>query len=109
MSNIYASKNRKGGIGRAMLEKLAKAVGTKDATLATFEKHFKRNVVILILDEIDMLFDCPGGADCFQRLVAYAEMKNSCFSMIGISNSVNDEHARRIRRIGHVSVLQAIF
>merc|ERR1712194_921507 len=75
----------------------------KDSKLNTFEQKFKKKVLVLVLDEIDMLFKSHGGIaeTWFKTLVAWAEDKTMCFSMIGISNCVNDNNATRIRELGH--------
>ncbi len=96
----------KGGIMRATLRELAPASGvSKDASPSAFKKQFTKRVVILILDEIDMLFKEHGGAGetWFRTLVEWAEDRELRFSMIGISNCVNDVNSARVRDIGHVS------
>ena len=106
MINMASCHAGKDGIMRAMLKKIASAIEiSKDAKLQEFEKKFKKQSVVLILDEIDMLFQQHGGiADTwFRTLVEWAEDKEMRFSMIGISNCVNDASAIRVRELGHVS------
>jgi len=100
------SSTCKGGIMRATLKKIAKSLEIDGAsTLLAFEKQFKNKAVVLVLDEIDMMFKQLGGIaeTWFQTLVDWAEDKQMRFSMIGISNCVNDINATRIRELGHVS------
>jgi hypothetical protein len=94
-----------GGIMRTVLVRLAKSLGiVKNATIAEFEKQFKKRVVVLTLDEIDMLFTRQGniGEQCVRTLVRWAKNKEMKFSLIGISNRVNDAKAERIRLLGDV-------
>ena len=94
------------GLMRAMLKKIATAVEIdKEAPLSTFEKQFKKTTVVLILDEVGMLFkQYTGiGETWFKTLVHWAENKEFRFSMIGISNCINGAIAERIRKLGHVS------
>ena len=94
------------GLMRAMLKKIATVVEIdKEAPLSTFEKQFKKTTVVLILDEVDMLFKQHAGIGetWFKTLVDWAENKELRFSMIGISNCVNDVNSERIRELGHVS------
>lgn len=91
---------------RAMLAKISKELKIdKEADLRTFEAKFKKEVLVLVLDEIDMLFKNHEGKgeDWFKELVRWAEDKELKFSMIGISNCVNDDSANRVRDFGHVS------
>ena len=76
-----------------------------ETKLSVFEKKLKKQVLVLILDEVDMLFKEHGGMGetWFRTLIEWAESKVLRFSMIGISNCVNDDNAVRIREIGHVS------
>ena len=93
---------------RTMLKKIATSIEVdKQAKLSVFEKKFKKQVLVLILDEVDMLFKEHGGIGetWFRTLVEWAEDKELKFSMIGISNCVNDDNAIRVREIGHVSCL----
>ena len=91
---------------KAMLKKIASALEiSKDSALPVFEKQFKKKELILVLDEVDMLFKHHGGIGetWFKTLVEWAEDKEMCFSMIGISYCVNDVNATRVRELGHVS------
>lgn len=101
-----ASLNPKGSIMRAMLMKLAAVVEIdKESKLSDYANQFRRKAVVLILDEIDMLFAQQGGSgeQMLKTLVQWAHEKDLRFSLIGISNCVNDINARRIREIGNVS------
>ena len=106
MAGGHTSLSTKEGLMRGMLNKIAAALDIeKGANLCVFEKAFKKKVVVLVLDEIDMLFkkhDGVGG-QWFKTLVAMAEEKDLRFSMIGISNCVNDSDANIIREFGNVS------
>ena len=91
---------------RAVLKKIAVDIGIdKDSEVSVFEKVFKKRVVVVTLDEIDMLFKRHGGVGetCFRTLIDWAECKEMKFSLIGISNCVNDANATRVRELGHVS------
>ena len=91
-----------------MLKKMAKELGVdaESAKLSTYEEQLEKKVLVLILDEIDMLFKTHGniGEAWFRQLVEWAENKELRFSMIGISNCVNDANATRVRELGHVSI-----
>ena len=107
-SSQTSASNCKDGIMRTMLKKIATSIEVdKQAKLSVFEKKFKKQVLVLILDEVDMLFKEHGGIGetWFRTLVEWAEDKELKFSMIGISNCVNDGNAIRVREIGHVSSL----
>ena len=104
--NMAGISTTAAGLMRAMLKKIATAVEVdKEADLSTFEKQFKKTTVVLILDEVDMLFKqhAGSGETCFNTLVEWAENKELRFSMIGISNCINDNNSERIRELGHVS------
>lgn len=106
MASNQVASNGKGGIMGALLMKLARSLEIdKDSDISVFEKHFKKRVVVLVLDEIDMLFKQHGGAGetCFRTLIDLAERTELKFSLIGISNCVNDANAARVRELGHVS------
>mmetsp|Transcript_11814 Transcript_11814/g.25906 ORF Transcript_11814/g.25906 Transcript_11814/m.25906 type:complete len:893 (-) Transcript_11814:67-2745(-) len=93
-----------GGIMRAMLMKIATAIEIDvQAQLSTFEKQFKKKTVVLVLDQIDMLFKKHGGIGetWFRTLIEWAEDRKMRFSMIGISNCVDDANATRVREIGN--------
>ena len=106
MASIAA--NCKGGLMKSMLKKMAKELGVdaETAKLPTYEKKLEKKVFVLVLDEIDMLFKTHGGIGetWFRTLVEWAENKELRFSMIGISNCVNDVNATRVREMGHVSL-----
>mmetsp|Transcript_3388 Transcript_3388/g.7585 ORF Transcript_3388/g.7585 Transcript_3388/m.7585 type:complete len:839 (+) Transcript_3388:2-2518(+) len=98
------SSNTKGGIMRDMLKKIAAVLKINgESPLQTFEEEFKKDGLVLILDEIDMLFKQHGGIGglWFKTLVKWAEDKELPFSMIGISNCVNDDNATRVRELAH--------
>ena len=92
---------------KALLKKIGTSLGVgKLEDVSVLEKHFKKRVVVLVLDEIDMLFKQHGvvGGECFKTLVFWAESKELKISLIGISNCVNDDNATRVRELGHVSL-----
>ena len=99
------SKNSKGGgIMRTMLKKVAIGLQiASDEPLEKFERLMRKKVVILIVDEIDMLFKQHGGVGetWFKMLISWAEDKDMRFSLIGISNCVNDTNSTRVRELGH--------
>ncbi|KAL7553128.1 hypothetical protein ACHAWF_016382 [Thalassiosira exigua] len=102
--NMASFKAGKDGLLKAMLSKLAVALEiAKDSKLRTFENNFKKKVLVLILDEIDMLFNQHKGIGetWFKTLVSWAEDKEMRFSMIGISNCVTDRNANIVRELGH--------
>lgn len=106
MASSQTVSNDKGGIIRALLKKLAPLIEIdKDADISVFEKYFKKRVVVMVLDEIDMMFKRHGGTGetCLKTLIGWAERTELKFSMIGISNCVNDSNATRVRELGHVS------
>jgi Cdc6-like AAA superfamily ATPase len=110
MAASQSSSNVKGGIMRAMLKKISKGLNIEnDEPLAKFEKLMMKRVVVLVVDEIDMLFKQHGGIGetWFKTLVSWAEDKEMRFSLIGISNCVNDNDSARVRELGHVRALVA--
>ena len=95
-SSQTSASNCKDGIMRTMLKKIATSIEVdKQAKLSVFEKKLKKQVLVLILDEVDMLFKEHGGMGetWFRTLIEWAESKVLRFSMIGISNCVNDDNA----------------
>ena len=102
-----AKPGGKDGIMRDMQDKMARALGLKKgASISKIEKKMKKKALVLVLDEIDMLFENHGRfADLWFKnpLIGWAEDKELRFSMIGISNCVNDTKSRKIRELGHVS------
>eukprot|EP00571_Detonula_confervacea_P013426 CAMPEP_0172305654 /NCGR_PEP_ID=MMETSP1058-20130122/6909_1 /TAXON_ID=83371 /ORGANISM="Detonula confervacea, Strain CCMP 353" /LENGTH=105 /DNA_ID=CAMNT_0013017323 /DNA_START=25 /DNA_END=338 /DNA_ORIENTATION=+ len=89
---------------RTVTTKIATAIDINNASAHTeFEREFKKKVVVLILDEIDMPFKHHKGIGetWFRTLIHWAEDKEMCFSMIGISNCINDANATRIRELGN--------
>ncbi|KAL9184927.1 hypothetical protein ACHAXT_002704 [Thalassiosira profunda] len=101
----HISAECRGGLMSNMLKKMAKELGVdaESAKLSTYEEQLEKKVLVLILDEIDMLFKTHGniGEAWFRQLVEWAENKELRFSMIGISNCVNDANATRVREMGH--------
>ena len=102
-----ANSHGKAGIKNGMLKSIAGAlkIDQQQKRLSVFEQEFKKQVLVLVLDEIDMLFKNHQGiaATWFRTLVAWAEDKTMRFSMIGISNCVNGSDADLVRELGHVS------
>ena len=101
-------RNPTNGLMKVMLKKIAKALGIDPSSdISTIENRLKEKVLILVLDEIDMLFKSHGGIGetWFKTLIGWAEDKELRFSMIGISNCVHDEYADRVRELGHVSLV----
>jgi len=100
-----AGSHCKAGIMKGMLRSIAGTlkINQQVTKLSVFKQEFKTKVLVLVLDEIDMLFKNHGGIaeTWFRTLVDWAEDKTMRFSMIGISNCVNDSNATRIREIGH--------
>ena len=104
MSSLSASS--KDGIMKAMLTYVAKKLGIEeDPSIHALQKQAKKTSIILIIDEIDMLIKKQGsdGERFFRELVQLANNEHLNFSLIGISNSVNDDSASRIREIASVS------
>jgi hypothetical protein len=58
-----------------------------------------------------MLFKQHGGIGetWFKTLVSWAEDREMRFSMIGISNCVNDVDSSRVRELGHVSAIISLY
>ena len=111
MAASQVSSKSKDGVMRAMLKKIATAIEVdKEAEMSVFEKQFKKKVLVLVLDEVDMLFKEHGGVgeQFFRTLMGWAENQELRFSMIGISNCVNDTYSQRVRELAHVSALLSI-
>jgi cell division control protein 6 len=92
------------GIKKQMLKDMAKRLEIeKNSTLDTFVEQFKKKGMILVVDEIDMLFKNHGASteEWFTTLIEWCEDKELPFSMIGISNSVNDINATKIRELSN--------
>lgn len=107
MASVHTALNEKDGVMKLMLRKFAKELEIdKNSELKAYESRLKKKVLVLVLDEIDMFFKKRdgNGEAWFRTLTSWAEDKQLCFSMIGISNSVNDTYSTRIREIGHVSL-----
>jgi len=100
----YAASMGTDGIKKHMLKEMAKKLGIeKNTDLPTFVNQFKAKGMILVVDEIDMLFKNHGGSteEWFTTLIEWCEDKELPFSMIGISNSVNDVNATKIRELSN--------
>lgn len=95
----------KGGIKEAMLNKIVASLNMNcKVEEEAVKKTLHRKTLILVLDEIDMMLKkTHGGQSWFKTLISWAESKELRFSMIGISNSVNDENAQIVREFGNVS------
>ena len=102
-----ANSHCKDGVKNGMLRSIAGAlkIDRQEKRLSVFKRELKKKTLVLVLDEIDMLFKTnkKQAATWFKTLVEWAEDKTMRFSMIGISNSVNDTEAHLIRKLGHVS------
>jgi cell division control protein 6 len=110
MASLFASASAKDGIKKAMLKKIAKHMGIeKDPSIQSLENQVQKNVAILILDEVDMFIKKrdSDGERFFCELVKLANEANG-FNLIGISNSVNDVYASRIRQTGSVRMLSGL-
>jgi hypothetical protein len=59
--------------------------------------------VILILDEVDTMFGSKGLEEAFEKLAGWARDEETTFSLIGISNSVNNNKTSRMFEFGMVS------
>ena len=106
MSSLFASASAKDGIMKEMLKKSAKHLGIhNEPSIHSLEKQARKNVIILVIDEIDMLIkrQISDGERFFCELIRLTKEENLSFSLIGISNSVNDEYSERIKEIGAVS------
>lgn len=89
---------------KQMLKSMAKKLQTdNNSELAVFKRKISKKGMILVVDEIDMLFKNQGGSgeEWFSTLIEWCEDKDLPFSMIGISNSVNDVNATKIRDLAH--------
>jgi len=107
MASLFASSNAKDGIMKGMLRQVSKRIGIeKDPSIRSLEKKAQKNVIIFIIDEIDMLIkkrNSDGESFLFE-LVRLANDEHLQFSLIGISNSVNDVYSARIKDVGAVSI-----
>ena len=112
MAASQTSSNSKVGVMRTMLKKIATGLSiANDDPLVKFESLMMKRVVVLIVDELDMLFKQHGGIGetWFKTLVSWAEDREMRFSMIGISNCVNDVDSSRVRELGHVSAIISLY
>lgn len=106
IASLSASASEKYGIQKAMLKHVAKKLGIeKDPSIDALQKTARKNAIILVIDEVDMLIQKKDsdGERFFRELVKLANSEQLNFSMIGLSNSVNDESSARIREIANVS------
>lgn len=104
MAATQSNNFKGGGIMRTMLKKVAIGLQiASDEPLEKFEQLMRKKVVVLIVDEIDMLFKQHGGVGetVFKMLISWAEDKEMRFSLIGISNCVNDTNSTRVRELGN--------
>jgi len=100
--NVASMSN--GAIQTEMLKIMSKKLEIdKSSSPDVFVKHFQKKGMVLVVDEIDMLFKSHGssGEEWFSTLIGWCEDKELPFSMIGISNSVNDRNATKIRELGN--------
>jgi Cdc6-like AAA superfamily ATPase len=104
MSYVSASASTKDGMMKVMLKHAAKKFGLEKPSIESLEKQAKKNVLILIIDEVDVLVKNSDGERFFHELVRLANEEHLRFSLIGISNSVNDEFSVRIKEIAAVSI-----
>ena len=91
-------------IKKEMFKSMAKKLEIeKNSSPTVFLNQFRKKGMILVVDEIDMLFKNQGGSaeEWFSTLIEWCEDKELPFSMIGISNSVNDINATTIRELSN--------
>lgn len=109
MASLSTSGQAKDGIMKALLKKLGSQRGSKkeDHNIDTLRKWARKDAIILIIDEIDMLIKArdSDGEIFLRELVGLARDEDLKFSLIGISNSVNDKSSARIKQMGVVSLL----
>ncbi|EJK76324.1 hypothetical protein THAOC_01919, partial [Thalassiosira oceanica] len=93
------------GLHEAMLNKIVASLEIdQKANQKMVEKQLHRKTLILVLDEIDMMFKKSHGArSWFSTLISWADDKKMRFSMIGISNCVNDDNANLVRELAGLS------
>ncbi len=112
MAAAHSSLGNKGNLMRSTLSKITRALGMEEGSkLNHIEKVLRKKVLILIIDEVDMLFTNHGGVGetWFKSLISICEDDEVCLSMIGISNSINDASAARIRNLANVSFSLDVF
>ena len=105
VASVRTSSNNKDGKKGSISKKMAVALKIdENSKLRDIKNQLKKRVMVLVLDELDMLFEkgCLG-KKMFAHLITWANRNDLCFSMIGISNCVNDEDAKWIREEGRVS------
>lgn len=102
--SIMASSG-KDGLKEAMLNKIVTSLEMDHkSNQKMVEKQLRRKTLILVLDEIDMMFKGSHSAESwFSTLISWTDDEKMRFSMIGISNCVNDDNANLVRELAHVS------
>ncbi|KAL3789673.1 hypothetical protein HJC23_003874 [Cyclotella cryptica] len=108
VSSLFASAGLKDGIMKATLKQIAKKMDIeKDLSISALRKKSQKNVLILIIDEVDVLIKKreSDGENFFRELVSLASESDLRFRLIGISNSINDEYSARMKEIGSPQVL----
>lgn len=112
MAAGHSSLGSKGNLMRTTLSKIAKALDMEEGSkLNNVEKALRKKALVLVVDEVDMLFTSHGGVGetWFKSLISICEDDDVHLSMIGISNSINDASAARIRNLANVSITWDIF
>ncbi|EJK70792.1 hypothetical protein THAOC_07822 [Thalassiosira oceanica] len=91
------------GLKETMLNKIVASLEIdQKANQKMVEKQLHRKTLILVLDEIDMMFKKSHDAQSwFSTLISWADDKKMRFSMIGISNCVNYDNANLVRKLAH--------
>ncbi|EED91400.1 predicted protein [Thalassiosira pseudonana CCMP1335] len=108
MASIHASMKYGTKVINLIIRKIAKELEIKELPcLESIEEVIKKKALVLVLDEIDLIFKKRGGnaKSWYQPLFALAKDNATRFGIIGISNSVNDTYATRIRDIGKPQVI----
>mmetsp|Transcript_34260 Transcript_34260/g.70138 ORF Transcript_34260/g.70138 Transcript_34260/m.70138 type:complete len:824 (-) Transcript_34260:418-2889(-) len=91
-------------IKKQMLKSMAKELEIdKNSSQAVFVRQFRKKGMMFVVDDIDMLFKNHGGSaeEWFSTLIEWCEDKELPFSMIGISSSVSDINASKIRELSN--------
>mmetsp|Transcript_6131 Transcript_6131/g.12636 ORF Transcript_6131/g.12636 Transcript_6131/m.12636 type:complete len:1844 (-) Transcript_6131:84-5615(-) len=104
MAAGHSSLGSKGNLMRTTLSKIAKALDMEEGSkLNNVEKALRKKALVLVVDEVDMLFTSHGGVGetWFKSLISICEDDDVHLSMIGISNSINDASAARIRNLAN--------
>jgi len=93
-----------GTIQKEMFKSMAKELEIdKNSSQAVFVRQFRKKGMMFVVDDIDMLFKNHGGSaeEWFSTLIEWCEDKELPFSMIGISSSVSDINASKIRELSN--------